>query len=344
MTTLDFLNNNSTSIIDQSKWNDEIFKNEYDSKKEELKNEYNDFGINGLFTNVECENELNPDYNDYTKIKNIDKLNLDIIDKISLKIEVNNPIDKLLLAKFNIKIYTKSVKYNPLICSNILDLCLLSYLNNEHIEEDDNIITIPIIQFNIFEHGYLYEKLTNKKISVIFECMDITVSKIINKVKIIFYGRKYYDFNSLINYSTETYYKSIDINWYVTKYNSNGNKIKYIDTKYQFIVFKLIKCSNDNYDEFINNQPNIEEVSFEYERREPFIYDIKYMNKMVLFGINIYILPLYPEFVNLNNIIYYLKNSENNLNLCNYDYHIKIKTNIVNEDYEIYFSFYGEWI
>jgi hypothetical protein len=68
------------------------------------------------------------------------------------------------------------------------------------------------------------------------------------------------------------------------------------------------------------------------------------MNKMVLFGINIYILPLYPEFVNLNNIIYYLKNSENNLNLCNYDYHIKIKTNIVNEDYEIYFSFYGEWI
>lgn len=341
MTTLDFLNTYSTSIIDQSTWDDEIFKNEYDSKKEILKYEYNDFGINGLFNKVECEYKLESDNYHYTKIKQIDKLELDIIDKISLKIEVNNPIDKLLLSKFNIKIFTRTDDHEPLICSNIVDLTLLSYLNNEYIEEDENIIIIPIIQFNILEHGYLYEKLNNKIISVIFEDCK-SKSEYINNVKIIFYGRKYYDFNSLMNNSTEIYYKPIDINWFFTKYNSVGHKIRYIDTKYQFIVFKLIKCSN-NYNEFITNQPIVEEVSFEYERREPFIYDIKYMNQVVLFGINIYILPLYPEFINLNNIVYYLKNSVNNLDLCDEVYRIKIKTNIVNEEYDIYFSFYGEW-
>ena len=343
MTTLDFLNSYSTEIIDQSTWDDEIFRNEYDSKKQQLKYEYNDFGINGLFTNVENEYELEPDYNHYTKIKQIDKLELDIIDKISLKIEVNNPIDKLLISKFNIKIFTRADNHEPLICSNILDLSLLSYLNNEYIEEDENIITIPIFQFNILEHGYLYQKLNNKKISVIFESI-MSVCKFINTVKIIFYGRKYYDFNTLMDNSTEKYYKPIDINWFFTKYNSEGNKIRYVDTKYQFIVFKLIKCSNDNYDEFINNQPIVEEVSFEYESRAPFIYDIKYMNHVNLFGINMYLLPLYPEFTNLNNIIYYLKNSSNNMELSNEKYIIKIKTNIVNEEYDIYFSFFGEWL
>lgn len=342
MTTLDFLNSYSTSIIDQSTWDEQIFKNEYDAKKELLKNEYNDFGINGLFTNVENEYELETHYNNYTKVKEINKLEIDIIDKISLKIEVNNPIDKLVLSKFNIYINTRGVNQEPLISSNILDISLLSYLNNEYIEEDENIITIPIIQFNILEHGYLNKKI-NKKISVAFENI-MSECKFINNVKIIFYGRKYYDFNSLINNSTEIYYKPIDINWFFTKYNPEGNKIRYVDTKYQFIVFKLIKCTNNNYDEFISNQPIVEEVSFEYDRREPFIYDIKYMNQVVLFGINIYILPIYPEFINLNNIVYYLKNSTNNLDLCDEKYIIKIKTNIVNEDYDIYFSFYGEWV
>lgn len=343
MTTLDFLNSYSTSIIDQSTWDDEIFRNEYDSKKEQLKYEYNDFGINGLFTTVECEYELDYDYNNYTKIKKIDNLELDIIDNISLKIEVNNPIDKLMLSKYNIKIFTKSDNHGSLVCSNILDLSLLSYLNNQYIEEDENILTIPIIQFNVLEHGYLYQKLNNKNLTVIFESVK-AVYKFINKVKIIFYGRKYYNFNSLMNDSTETYYKPIDINWFFTRYNPEGHKIRYVDTKCQFIVFKLIKCSNNNYDEFISNQPIVEEVSFEYESRTPFIYDIKYMNHVVLFGINIYILPLYPEFMNLNNIIYYLKNSTNKLDLCDEVYYIKVKTNIVNEEYDIYFSFYGEWL
>jgi hypothetical protein len=77
MTTLDFLNSYSTSIIDQSIWDDEIYKNDYDSIKEQVKYEYNDFGINGLFTTVECEYELDYDYNNYTKIKKIDNLELD---------------------------------------------------------------------------------------------------------------------------------------------------------------------------------------------------------------------------------------------------------------------------
>ena len=36
MTTLQFLNRNSNGIIDQSKWDEEIFKNEYDSKKDTI--------------------------------------------------------------------------------------------------------------------------------------------------------------------------------------------------------------------------------------------------------------------------------------------------------------------
>jgi hypothetical protein len=137
MTTLDFLNSYSTSIIDQSTWDEEILKNEYDSKKELLKNEYNDFGINGLFTNVEYEYELKPDYNYYTKIKQIDKLELDIIDKISLKIEVNNPIDKLLLSKCH--------KYKLI---SFIFICLIIYLH------------ISLISYiNIYLISYIYMHL-----------------------------------------------------------------------------------------------------------------------------------------------------------------------------------------
>ena len=115
-----------------------------------------------------------------------------------------------------------------------------------------------------------------------------------------------------------------------------------------FIAKKYNLLLKPKINRFISSIGDVElsfkEVSFEYESRTPFIYDIKYMNQVVLFGINIYILPLYPEFINLNNIVYYLKNSSNNLDLSDEKYIIKIKTNIINEEYDIYFSFNGEWL
>ena len=70
---------------------------------------------------------------------------------------------------------------------------------------------------------------------------------------------------------------------------------------------------------------------------------MKYMMQIELFGVNIYILPLYPEFTNLNNILYYLKHSDNGMEMHMDPYLIKIKTNITNEKYDLYLSFIGEW-
>jgi hypothetical protein len=329
--------------IDQSNWDEIIYTNEYDTSKEIVKYEFNDFGINGLFTTVEEEYSLdyytNTQYSTY-----ISELNLDIIDSISLKIKLSNPIDKLLLFGFYIRIHTRAKSdHINILNTNLLDCTLLSYLNNHSIEDDENIITIPLIQFNTLEHGYLYTKTRRKGINVDFDnalsayFLDSKYDDIITSVKIVFNGRKYYDFNELMKVSKEKYYKPIDINWFYAPYNPDGVTINGIDTRYQFIVFKLIP--DKDYIEFIDNQPIVEKVFFDsYE------YDIKYMKQIILFGVNIYILPLYPEFTNLDNILYYLKNSKNGTELYLNEYKIKIKTNIVNEKYDLYLSFFGEWI
>jgi hypothetical protein len=339
MSELDFL-------LNQSNWDEIIFKNEYDCCKELIKYEYNDFSINGMFKIVEEEYQLLQKKFMYTLYTTyIEELNMDIIDKISLKIKLNNPIDKLLLFGFYIRIQTQSRKeIVNLLDTNLLDSSLLSYLNNHHIEENDNIIIIPLIQFNILEHGYLYKKLNKKIIRIFFENTIKLYESMIQDVSIVFNGRKYYDFDSLIKLSKEIYYKPIDIKWDVYNYPNDGIKIKDMDTKCKFIIIKLIKHDdNYNYDEFINNQPNIEEITFEYNSHKIHTYNLKYMQQVVLFDVNIYILPFYPEFTNLSNIVYYLKNSENGIELYN-EYIIKIKTNIVNEKYNIYISSIGEWV
>jgi hypothetical protein len=67
------------------------------------------------------------------------------------------------------------------------------------------------------------------------------------------------------------------------------------------------------------------------------------MKKIILFGINTYILPLYPEFINTNNILYYLKNSNNGIDPYTDPYKLIINTNISTEKYDIYITFIGEW-
>ena len=67
------------------------------------------------------------------------------------------------------------------------------------------------------------------------------------------------------------------------------------------------------------------------------------MKEIILFGINIYILPLFPEFTNLENIIYQLKNSNNSIDMFNIDTKMNIKTNTNLDSYHIYLSFVGDW-
>jgi hypothetical protein len=351
MTTLDFLNQNSTISLDQTNWDEIIYENEYDCNKDMIKYEYNDFGINGMFSNIDDEYTLNCmspyNLNCKTYSLRIGELKMDIIDKISIKIKLQNPIDKILLFGFYIRIQTQSGKeIVNLLDTNLLDCSILSHLNDNNIEEYENTITIPLMQFNTLEHGYLYRKLSNKLIRVFFENATSSTQIAIDNasVSIIFSGRKYYDFNSLIESSKEIFYNPIDIEWFFTPYIADGMKIKGFETEnvIKFIILKLIKDTS-NYDEFISNQPTIEEVSIEYESRIPYIYDMKYMMQIELFGVNIYILPLYPEFTNINNILYYLRNSNNGIELYD-DYILKIKTNIANEKYNLYISYVGEWI
>jgi len=344
MTTLQFFNENSTAKINQSEWEEDIYIHDYNSKKSTDIVETNE-----LYIEKECEFELI--HNNDTFFKKINKLEIDTIDKICLKIKMNSEIYRVLFASYHISIgissYTEMIK---LVDSRLLDLCLISYLNNHLIECDENTIIIPIIQFNHITNGYLY-RLINNRIMVNFrdysnETFNLVEKKIIESIKIIFYGKKYYNFNLKDNY-----YKPMDMNWWKFNYNSNGNYISNVSTKYQFITFSLIKqfdlcgkLSINELNEIMDNQPEIEEVSFLYQDKLPWIYDINYMKKITLFGVNIYILPLFPEFINLENILYSMKNSSNSINPYIDRYKIKIKTNIINDQYMLYLTFFGEWI
>jgi len=328
-------------IIDQTNWDELIYENDYDSNKEIIKYEYNDFSVNGIFEVNNDEFKLNKNNDLYDLY--VRNLNIDIIDKISLKIKLKNSIDKLLLFGFYIRLTTFSGSDNiNLLNTNLLDSSLLSYLNDYSIEEDDNIITIPLIQFNILEHGYLYRKLSKKTIHVEFENVLKSYNidhNIINEVSIVFNGRKYYNFKSFFESSIGTtkkiFYPPTDINWFFTTNSSSNVSIKWIYTQCKFIVLKLINHSDN---EFSYNQPIIEEITFDSK-----VYDLQYMKQIILFGINIYILPLFPEFTNLENIIYQLKNSNNSIDMFDTDTKMNIKTNTNLDSYHIYLSFVGDW-
>jgi len=350
MTTLQFLNERSTGIIDQSTWDDDVNTNEYYIKKTD-KNEFNDFNSQ-LYLDKECEYVLKSE--DISRYElQINELDIDVIDNILLKMKVSNEMYKLLFSSYYITIMiptrSDSIK---LVDSSLLNICLISHFNNYNIEEDENIITVPLIQFNHLEYGYLYRELKRKKIYILFRCYSNTEFKLVkfpvlDEIKVIFNGKKYYDYKLLD--IKEKYYKPIDMNWTILEYNIDGNYISRISTQYQFLTFSLIKnfmindISVNDINEYINNQPEIEEIIFQHENTVPWVYDLKYMKKIVICDINVYILPLYPEFINTDNMIYYMKNSSNGIEPYIEPYKIIIKTNIIPESYNLYIGYFGEW-
>jgi hypothetical protein len=114
----------------------------------------------------------------------------------------------------------------------------MSYLNNYRIEENDNILDIPIIQFNHFRNGLVCDKVKKLYFSLgnyskeYFKLIDYNI---INDVKIIIHGKKFHD-KSIVN---KFDYIPIDIYWDRLIYNKNGNIIHSIETKYKFIAFSL---------------------------------------------------------------------------------------------------------
>jgi hypothetical protein len=351
MTTLEFLNNNSSRSLDQTTWENEIIENNYDEDKNIVHDEFNDFGINGLFTNHEIEYGLEK-YNKHLYNITIQDLGMDTIDKIYLKIKLRSMIHKLLLFSFSIRIRLKTRDDTiNLLDTDLLDYALLSYFNKEEVNEEETTLLIPIMQFNVLKYGYLYRKQKHKQLNIIFEnalsayTKDVYYSNTFENVNIVFHGKKYYDFDKLPLNNNE-YYKYMDINWFFTQYKQDGIKIKSDEITYQFIIFKLIKKfkSENELNEFVDNQPEVHEISFQYKYTVPWIYDLQYMKKVTLYGINMYILPLYPEFTNLDNIMYYIKHSNNGIYEEIDDYVLKIKTNIEDDTYNVYISFVGEYV
>jgi hypothetical protein len=347
MTTLEFFNKNSKGVINQLSWDEDVFINDYNSKKDNIYAN-DDYISNTFYIENSYEFELKKSKNSKSYGYYIDTLDLDMITNISLKINCSIELYKILFVSYIVSISICGKESTPLTNTNLLNLCLISFLNNYHVEENDNIVTIPIIQFN---NGLLFKNA----IQGIFICFDDSSSsefklvndKIINSIKIVIHGKKYYDKN-VLGFKKD-YFKPYDMNWERLLHNKDGNNISRIETKYKFITFSLIKKFNDNeyltpndINEWINNQPEVNRIEFQYKNTTPWVYDISYMKKIVILGINMYIIPLYPEFINLTNILYYLKNSKNGIN-TNDTFKLVIKTNLNDENHDLYISYYGEW-
>jgi hypothetical protein len=351
MTTLQFLNRNSSGLIDQSKWDEEIFTNRYDDIKNII--DYNaDFVTNTAYMETVSEYNVKKCENKNCYCIDINNIEFDIIDKISIKINCSSELYKILFTSYFVSLGLYHNYLVKLIDTSLFNVCLISYLNNHMVEENDNIIDIPIIQFNHYKNGLVCNKIKKLYFSLgnyskdYFKLID---HNIINDVKIIIHGKKFYD-NSI---RKKLDYKPIDIYWDRFVYNKSGNIINNIETKYKFISLSLVKYYNINtsdlltsndINEWLSSQPEIEGISFQYENNIEWEYDIKYMKKISLFGINTYIIPLYPEFVNINNMIYHLKNSNKGIDPYIEPYKLTIKTNIERDKYDIYITFIGEWV
>jgi hypothetical protein len=100
--------------------------------------------------------------------------------------------------------------------------------------------------------------------------------------------------------------------------------------------------SIQNINEYLDNQVQINSVSIQHGNKEPWIYNLDYMKKIKLFGLNIYLLPLFPEYCNFNNILYHMKHTDSYFN--EYIEAIKVKIVLENDidEYDLYINFYGK--
>jgi hypothetical protein len=350
MTTLEFLNRNSTSKINQNNWDEEIFINQHILKKDELCNE-DDFIF---YTEDKFTYEVNKHNNTYYRIGiNKNDIELDVIDKIELRIDFLDEVYKVLFRTFTVilGIYDYNSYRTKILDANIIDICVLSYLNNHYVEEDNNIITIPLIQFDNKNKFVL-----DNDQELIFSIKNYTDdefillnSTIMNKVELIISGKKYSN-NTILNIK-KIKYNPIDINWNIYNYNKLGICIGRISSKYKCIMFSLVKnfentkiLSPNEVNDWLNNQPEIESITFQYENTIPWEYNIKYMRMIKIFGINSYILPLYSEFIKLDNMLYNLSSSKSYIKPDIDPYKLIIKTDRELEKYNIYISFLGEWL
>lgn len=349
MTTLQFFNENSSGVINQSNWDEDIFVNNYDSVKIDVQEESN-FITNTQYVETELVYELKSHNKSYSiSINNID---LHTIDSIFLKISCSNEVFKIL---FNVIVISLDItinkSYTKLIDSNLSNVCLLSYLNNNYIREDDNILTIPLIQFNHFKYGLFLNNKSKMYFSLsnyINDHYDVFEDCIFDDIKMVINGKKYHDIN-IIN-KKNTIYKPVDMNWGKYIYQNTGNYINRIDTKFQFITFTLIKIinidknvSSNDINEFINNQPEVTSIKFQHKDLIPWEYNLSYMKKIIMYGVNTYLVPFYPEFINIKHILHNIKNSKNGIYPYTESFKIIIGTKPNLDNYEIYFTFFGEW-
>lgn len=359
MSTIDFIKKNSSNFVEQELWEESIINNNYDDIIEMNNNEYNNFSKNTL-------NEGEEEYEfKLERIKNetfyynctIDKLKLDTINTISIKIKLkeNHDFHKLYLLTMMVQIYLKINRDNVYLAySNILDMCIQSYIKNknkvniEFDENNDNYIIIPIVNYNHLKYGYPYKK---QKISITlyneFHTLIYNIN-FIEDVSIIFSGRRYNNFNEILIKSDQYNYMDVDTN--ILTYNKSGNLICGLCVLSTFIGFTIIKkfgeSSNEmsiqNINEYLDNQVQINSVSIQHGSKEPWIYNLDYMKKIKLFGLNIYLLPLFPEYCNFSNILYHMKYTDSYF----YEYiealKIKIGLENDNDEYDIYINFYGK--
>jgi len=357
MTTIDFLKKNSSNFIEQELWEEQILINKYDDTI--IKNNednYNNFSKNTLnegdesyeFKLKRLDKSIN--YFNYT----IDNLKLDTINDISLKIKVKENIDfhKLYLLTIMIQIsfkINKDIVY--LAFSGIFDMCIQSYIKNKKFsinnEDDNNCINIPIVNYAHLQYGYPYKKqkinitLYNEIYTMIYNL------NFIEDVSIIFSGRRYNNFKEIYIKSDQYNYMDVDTN--IVQYNKYRNMIVGLCVLSTFIGFTLIRkfknISKQDIEEYLDNQVQIKSVSLQYKNKEPWIYNLDYMKKIKLYGLDVYILPLFPEYCNFNNILYHLRYTESFLE--GYIESINIKIELEQDDnneYDLYINFYGKSI
>jgi hypothetical protein len=329
MTTIDFLKKNSFNFKEQYEWEDEIIKYNYREFEEKMD------------TNI-CESikytfDLIKVYDNFYDLT-IDKLNLEYISTITINIKLKENYifhyDLLRSIMIGIKISKQF-----LINRNIYNILFEEYIKNSELDIDTtaNCISIPII----CEKGYHYNK-GNTMYIVIYKNIlnDLFNSKdIIDTISITFEG-----YNHNIYGIKNKIYQSIfnKIESLILTYKRSGIIINKLSILSKILTLTIIDKFEDTditpeiREEYLNNQVEINQLSFQYKNTIPWVYNMDYVKKIKISRSIVYIIPLFPEYCNISNI--YLGYSCMK-NICP----IKINIGLENDmnEYDVYINFYS---